>query len=714
MENEQVFENDIASRYSEARQPSDPKGGWQEREANVIKEIGASPDDTVASFVWNFDKSYQNNLVSLIRGRKFAEAKSYYDSVCRAVEANRDAIGALTQIGDIGGPTSRELADRANKVFQYDFDKTEVEMTDGSKTTVGEVLADGSPYLADKTRELNSYGFSGRTAGMYMSGSDAQKRVLGGIIDPFVQTATRGKTMVGASVVPNHQQLVDLADDVSTNWDVLEGTFGEDGVQPLIDFVRTSHATSGNASATMRALTEFAANYQDGTMSGSDLARRTITGYKDLLAATMGGDIDKRTGETAPLTDNQRRTFDAIALPAIKELCSRVGKFDLGDPRLKRAMLEVADMNAWASAAGIDVFKDARGNGRDINAEFASYVADAVTETNPSGGNFVSAMRNLRTFLGQTITGGRDAQFIAFKMSGRSSDYIRSVDKATGSRSTASTLDAMARDVQYHIAREIAPYMTGGYRSDDALAYILDDGERRNGFMSRLTGRLMDYFHGEGREQVASVMADAMVRSIREGRKLSFQELAENMLNDPSYPEGDPSRKTLAAWYSGNVAALDLYGPHLVDIENHLKGQGINEARARAIVSKSAERMASLLDKGFNPAVVKDAVTSIGKMYVPRYDDKGELVSIDSVPANLNKTGFMVPTASGKPLQVPAGYRLENPEDWEQIQAQLEQMKPEVDRMRLAREKRAQALADKKEMADYKESLRAARQDDSF
>ena len=74
MENEQVFENDIASRYSEARQPSDTKGGWQEREANVIKEIGASPDETVASFVWNFDKSYHNNLVSLIRGRKFAEA----------------------------------------------------------------------------------------------------------------------------------------------------------------------------------------------------------------------------------------------------------------------------------------------------------------------------------------------------------------------------------------------------------------------------------------------------------------------------------------------------------------------------------------------------------------------------------------------------------------------------------------------------------------
>jgi hypothetical protein len=451
-------------------------------------------------------------------------------------------------------------------------------------------------------------------------------------------------------------------------------------------------------------------------MSGSDLARKTITGYKDLLAATMGGDVDTRTGKTAPLTDNQRRTFDAIAIPAVKELCARVGRFDLGDPRLKRAMLEAADMNAWASAAGIDVFSDARGNGRDINADFASYVADAVTETNPSGGNIVSAMRNLRTFLDQTITGGRDAQFTALRMSGRSSDYIRSVDKANGSRSAASSLDAMALDVKQHVAREIAPYLAGGYRSDDALSYILDDGERRDGFMSRLTGRLMGYFHGEGREQVASVMADAMVRSIREGRKLSFQELAENMLNDPSYPDGDPARKTLAAWYSGNVAALDLYGPHLTDIENHLKGQGINEARARAIVSKSAERMASLLDKGRNPAVVKDSIMSIGKMYIPEFDPKTrELVAIRHVPANLNKTAFEIPTSDkDRTIQVPAGYRLENPEDWAQIQAQLEQMKPEVDKMRLAREKRAQSLSDAKELAAYREGLRAARQDDSF
>ena len=714
MENEQVFENDIASRYSEARQPSDQAGGWREREATVMREIRASPDDTVASFVWNFDNIYTRQLTSLIKARKFSEARKYRDDMYKAIDVNGEKIAAIGVAGDIGGESSQELARRANDVNDHKFDGVEVEMSDGSKVTVSEALDNNEAYISDKIGELNNHGFSSRTAQMYLTGSDAQKRTLGRIIDPFVQTATRGKTMLGPSVVPNHQQLADLADDVSTNWDVLQGTFDEDGTQEIVDFVRTSHATSGNASATMRALTEFAANYQDGSMSGSDLARRAITGYKDLLASTMGGDVDKRTGATAPLTDNQRRTFDAIAIPAVKELCARVGKFDLGDPRLKRAMLEVADMNAWASAAGIDVFRDARSDGRDINSDFASYVADAVTETNPSGGNIVSAMRNLRTFLDQTVTGARDAQFTALRMSGRSSDYLRSVDKANGTRSSASTLDAMALAVKQHIAREVAPYMAGGQRSDDALTYILDDGDRRSGFMSRLTGHLMDYFHGEGREQVASVMADAMVRSIREGRKMSFQELAENMLSDPSFPADDPARRTLAAWYSGNVAALDLYGPHLADIENHLRGQNVNEFRARAIVSKAAERMARCLDDGKNPAVVKDAVTSIGRMYIPKYDAKGNLVSIESTPANLNRTGFKMVMSDGTVGEIPAGYRLVNPEDWEQIQAQLERMKPEVDRMRLAREKREQALADKKEMAEYKEDLRRSRQDDSF
>ena len=714
MENDQVFENDIASRYSEARAPVPPKQTWQEREAAVIKEIGASPDETVASFVWNFDRSYQNNLTSLIRARKFAEAKSYYDGMCKAIESNRDEIGTLSQVGDIGGPTSRELAKRAMSVFQYDFDKTEVEMTDGTKTTVGDVLRDGSPYLADKTRELYGYGFSGRTSDMYMNGSDVQKRVLGGIVDPFVQVAQHGKNMTGAAVVPNHQQMTELANDVSTNWDVLEQTFGEDGVGTLVDFVRTSHETSGNASATLRALTEFAANYQDGSMSGSDLARRTVTGYKDLLSSTMGGEIDAKTGRHPEISDNQRRMFDAIALPAVKELCSRVGKFDLSDPRLKRAMLEVADMNAYLSASGVDVMRDARGNGRNINEDFAAYVADSVTETNPAPGNIVSSLRNLRSFLDNAVLGGRDSMLVAAQLSGHSGDYIKSVDKANGRRSSSPALDAMALDVKQHLVRELAPYLSGGYRADDALAYIRDDYDRRSKFMSGLAGRILGYFHGEGREQAASIMADALVNSVAAGRSISLQDIAENMLNDPSFPDDDPTRKTLAAWYNGNVASLDLFGPHLAEIENHLKSQKISEGRARAMVARAAERMANAVNAGRSPATVKDAITSIGRMYVPDFDEKGNLIAINSVPANLNKTGFRVPTASGKVIDVPAGYRLENPDDWEQIQASLEAMKPEVDRMRIARERREAKIEDAKEMANYREELRARRQEDSF
>lgn len=705
------FGNDIASRYADRLEPAQaPKVGWRDREMQITKEISSSPDESVSSFIWNFDKLYANNLKSLIRGRKFAEARSYYDGIRKTIEDNRDQIGILTQIGDIGGPNSRELAKRAQDIFQYKFDDWEVDMTDGSKATVGQVLSDDSPYLADRARDLNGHGFSGLSSDMYLNGSDTQKAVLGSIIDPFVQQVQSGKNLQGAGVVPNHRQMTDLANDISKNWDVLSGVFGEDGIGEIVDFVKETHAKSGNAVATLRSLAEFANNYQDGSMSGAELARKARSGYEGLLNFAMGGDAVKN-GKPVELTDNARRNFDAFMIPAVAELSKRVGKFDFDDPKLRRAVAEVADTMAYASAAGIDMIRDSRNSRNNINSDFGKYIADAVTGLNPPSDNIVSSMRSLRSSLDGLVTGGRDAATVQVQTTGQSRDYITSVDKANGTKSLCPAADAMALDIKQYVTRSIAPYMAGGYRADDALSYIRDDEGRRSEFMSGLTGLMMNYFHGEGRDEIAKIMSQAAVDCISQNRPFCLQDVVESMLNDGEFDPNLQSYKTLATWYHGNITSAASYAPALAEIENHWKTQGFSDAQVRREVGKAAQRMSSAASRGLSPQAIVDEATGVGMAMVPVKDKDGNLTDVARMPVSLNNVGFSFTDRRGVTHDVPRGtYRGER-QAWDVIQNILSEEKKLIDATRTKDENQARADASYIRRAEERERIKAKNQE---
>lgn len=697
-ENKDMFQNDLASRYGDAKPPvtRTPGGTWQEHEREIAAQITNNPDDSVASFVWNFDGAYVSNLTNMLRGGRMAEAKKYYDDMCRVIENNRGDIQAITQLGDVGGPTSKQLAERASRVFQYGFNDLEVKLPDGTAATVGQMLADGSNFLETRSRDLVDRGFSEAASQMYLSGDDLQRRTMSGLMNPFVDAMKSGRKAV-PGVVPNHGQLVELADDVAANWDVIAGTFG-DGTQDFVNYIRDTHQTSGGASATMRALTELAMNSKSG-LSGKDLVRDVKRQYDDLLSSAMGGD-DAKGMEAKPMSDSKRREFDAVLIPSIRETLNRVGTADLSDPRFKTAVRKTADALAAASAAGIDIFSDARKQGRDVNADFASYVADCATGMNPSASNLVTGFMNLRDALDVGITGGRDPQLVMADLTGDSQDYIRNADRANRTKSLCPAADGMALEAKNYLLRAIVPHMVGGHRADDALSYIFSDENRRSDFMSGLTDRISNFMHGKGRDQAAAILANAMVGAVSEGRRVNVQEVVENLINDPGMA-GTDVHDTLSTWYHGNVANAVATAQMRQDLVNHYRSLGYTDLQTRMLASKAGQRSSAALAAGQDPSRPFRAAMNMGIALVPKYNSAGELEDIVEVPGNMNKVGFKY---GGQDIM--AGTYASDPDTWAAVQKVLANDKKRLDQIRMSMIRGEQSLERSKEMADYRQKLK--------
>ena len=594
---------DFAERYADMLVPAESGGSWQDREQEISREIAAGPDETVAGFAWHFNDRYARNIASLLSTGDVAQAKRYYDDVMSAVEANRDHLLSISQVSDTGR-IADELARRATGILMGDFNQAEVTMSDGSKVTIGQALADGSPYLENRSEELRRLHFSDEAAQLYL----ANDRNIKAIMDPFLRSAKGGQ---GVDQMPNRIQMQELAEAYAGDVDRINDIFG-DGTERFLDYVRESHKTSGNAAATMRTLVDFADAYSRATgVEGAQLASDVVNGYNDLVSAVFAGDQKPGAKEPpAQVTDSQRRTFDAALLPAIRSAMDRTGgAFDMHDPRLRQSMLEIMDTVAYTSSLGGDLFASVRGAGRGLNQMMGDYVAEALTGQAHTPDNIVSAVRGLRGQLSTRITGGRDVAEVASSLSGQARDYLASIDKVNGAKTTCPEADGLAAEAHAFFARRMVSDLAGGASVGSAFDRLAVDQES----MNELAGRLAKSFHGRGRDEVALRLARGITAGVASGRRVNV----ESMIGDlcfGSASEGlsPAARQTARAWYHGNVAARLAFSDQKTALLEKYRSEGYTDAQARRAVAAVSEQASRELDGGGNPMAVFARAMDVG------------------------------------------------------------------------------------------------------
>ena len=664
-----IFNGDVTSRYSEQREPG--RYSWRQAETDLTRDVFEKPGETVAGLAWNFQQTHVDKVAALLANGDFAAAKENYDRLREDIRLNWDGLSTMAQMTADGyGEMSARLGERSRSILNGDYNQQTVKLSDGSEVTIGQALADNSPFLAGKSQELTGFGFGENATSLYLKNDSVIKSVM----DPLLRAKNSGQP------IGNKLQLIELAEDYANNAERVTNTFA-DGAQRFMDYVQDTHRTSGCAAQTFRTLLDFAEDYSSKTgITGKQLASNVVNGYNDLVASTFQGDAQVgRDGVRRPpeITDEQRRLFDATLLPALKETMRDLDgqtPVDLRDPRLKQSLLEVMDTIAYAKSQGADILSDARNTGYDVNSAFGGYVRNALLDREQPSDNIVEGVRRLRSDMAQRITGGRSPQRITASLTGRAEDYLAGVDRRTNTRSLCPEADGMADTIHGYLIRELTPEMARGRLYPDAAVARSED------LTAGLAKKLSRSFYGPGRELAAQMVAQAVLfgastpdgsvlsQGFLNGGNVNVEELIASLAFAPGADANDPAVRSLRTWYSGNVAMDLQFGERRSRLRDSLLSDGLPDAQARQIVSTASSLAADNLSRGIDPTFVFDNAESQGVYLTFGKDEKGEPI-VQYAQGNRNRVA--IPFGPNETDVLPEGSFLQNRSAWNQVQGIL-------------------------------------------
>lgn len=666
-----IFDGDITSRYGEQKQPGNYS--WRQAEQDYARDIFENPQDTMAGYAWNFQQTHVDQVAALLASGDYAAAKEGYDSLRESIKLNWEGLASLSQVDSADyGDITRQLGARAKSMIMGEYNQQKVVLSDGTETTIGQALADNSPFLSNQSDTMTRYGFGESATQAYLNGDAGIKAIM----DPMLRSARAGKP------VPNRMQLIELADDYANNIEKVQGVFG-DGTKRFMDYLMDTHLNSGGGAYAFRTLVDLAEDYSRKTgMTGKRLANEIVTGYNDLLSTCFQSNVVKDSrgvSRPAPISDDQRRLFDATIIPAVTQVLQGLDEktpFNLKDPRVKQAMLEVADTMAYARAAGVDIFANARNAGYDINNALGGYVRNAYFGMAQPSDNLVEGFGRMRDDLLQRITGGRSPQTIATSLSGNPADYLKTVESRTKVRSLCPEADGMADTIHSFLLRELTPDMARGkYYADAAM-------EKKADLVAGLTKKLARSFFGPGRTQAAQALASAallgavaadgsvITKGFLNGGNVNIEDLVVSLAFAPGADGNSPTVRSLRTWYSGNVAREMQFGDRKTRLRSSLAADGVPDIQARQIASSTASLAAENLEKGVDPNYVFDNAESQG-MYLTITKDANGQPYIGYQTGNRNNAQVQF-DYNGSVL--PAGTFLNNRTVWEQAQNALKQL----------------------------------------
>lgn len=592
-----------------------------------------SGTDSVTGFAWNGRQEFVDKMKSCIQLGDMTGAKQYYDTINTTVRENlSDLLGVTRAVElDEDNPEYRMIAERAAYFATGAFNQEKVTLCDGSEATVGQVLQDPAAFDAMRRRSLSEDGFSDAAIKLRLANDDIMGSILRGM--PSFGRAT------GAESPPpkNSAAIRDFANVYAKRRDEFIDVFGE-GASQLARDISEAHRDAGSAVQMFNDLLAYGKSLKaravanDESVDGHDLAREVFAGYRDLLAASFPTEASEKTPDIPrqmSFSPAQQMQFDAVFSPAVRQTLAALpagAKLDLHDPLFRHAFAEVQDTIAYISSSGGDLFTAARSAGNDINKAFGDYVASAVTGQEPSPGNIITQMKNLRADMQSRILGGHDMREVAVDLTGRSADYLRSVPKTLGGQSSCAAADAMAVDVQQCLVRALTPAMAKGAHWGQFLL--------NQSISTRLTEsiarRLRGHFMGAGAADAAEAISAAVVAQYVRGDRVVIEDVVASLAyGDESVVDiSDNARRTLRAWHFGNVSAPLRFLDQKRRLAASLAADGLTPLEAQRIVSQVDELAEETQRRGGNPNAVYDSAIATGFYYTRPFqtDENGKVV----------------------------------------------------------------------------------------
>lgn len=609
----------IESRYDLNRQQEEETAKRRAAtEDRLVTELSA--DDTgalsVARFVLDSDQAVRRMGAMAISG-DYAGAKSLYDDFRKVISDNLSDIVSYTR-KDVreSGALGADLAQKAAVLLTGSFNGQELEMPDGSRTTLAGVLGDDSSYEGFKRKSFEGLGLNAAVGDVYFGKhGDVAQSVMKNLLDPFVRLG-------GASMdsVPDRIQRTDLARFLTQqdeNGDLalkrLQGLFGT-GLGTVIDSVLETHKDAGSYAAVTGTLADIAEAIRDsGVDIGPDLASKTMSVYNRSFDAAFVG-LDDRT----KLLPRYRVLFDAALKKTFTRLQQKNLSVDLDNPALATGFRRMVDQIVWGDMLGIDVVGAAADGGVSYLDSAADVIAESTVGETPPG--FFNEYDSLRAGL-SGIKGARNPTSRSATVRSETGDGPR----GTLSQSSELTgLDGVAVGFQKAVTEAVIPGLRNGMTLGQAIEALENDDKSYDQLINSIALQVRKFIPLDRSNEISNTLADTMWESWKRsgGTAMTVEDCVDFVLEGTA-PDGSPrswlsqeAETGLRIWAAANIDTDPRKTEWRELFSKHYASEHPDDPDR--VAQRTAAAMAEVeraIIRGEDPEAVVDAKLSFGKYY---------------------------------------------------------------------------------------------------
>jgi len=454
------------------------------------------------------------------------------------------------------------------------------------------------------------------------------------------------------------------------------------------DFTTRSIASFGNAGGhrMMPAMRDYAIRLSAKTgLTGKALVDETFRQYDDWRTAVTKTERRLRPGEQPDPDDVGLNEQNAALAGAVSALSRMDVDFDLSNPAARARASELGDLVAKMKVSGVNMMREARRNGVDVNTDMAMTLLGVA---NPG-----SSVENAKAFFedSKRYTGGVDFASAVYGTTHSAADYWSSLDRRNGGSSTCPGADALLTGVNRARAQSILPIMyKRGVSHRDAMTLIRRDQALVEGYAGRMADAFARALPGRGAAEAASALTRYMLdhESDARGGAVGMQKLITDMAEGRT-PDGvklsSDAKDSLRGWVDANVKDAALFGDLASQMQQKLVGAfGMDPYYAAMLTSQSSARASRLKALGKDWRAPFDTFLS-DLTLVPRqtFDANGKHTRTHMVIDHANKLDAEL-HLRGQKVSVKPGMYAAHPEVLESLFRQIGIEGKELDAQRIA------------------------------
>ena len=678
---------------------------WQERDAAISRAIGKG-EGSLAGWMNGVEKKIEAAKL-FIANNNVPAAMAIDDEIQKVTNANADSI---LRYSNLTGVQPGSLAERMRGIAQvlrngtYANDKVTF---GGKEYTYGTLLRseEGRAAVNQSTSDsLYSLGFDRSVSSMMLSGTAEQLgadtiKSAGDNAQNFVASsdATAKACMkfltdndtkmmaVNRGIIPNDESRVirsGMANELAANWKNYFLTFGsstESFVSRAYDMFKDS-----GGHRMMPAIRDYAVRVasKNPGLEGKALVEETFRQLEDWRTAVTKTNRRTAPGQRVDPDDVGLNEQNAALAGAISALSRTDADFDLRDPAARTRASELGDLVAKMKVSGVNLMREARRNGVDINGDMAMHILGTGTPG--------SSIENVKAFYEdqKRYTGGVDFATGLYGATHSASDYWSSLSRQNGGQSSCPGADALLTGLTRARARCILPEMfKRGVSHKDAMTIIRTDRDLAQKYATSMADAFAAALPGVGARDAAASLVSYMFdhEADAAGGAVNVQRL----IQDASEGKIDglklspQAKDSLRGWVSANVSDAAAFGSLPDQMRQKLTGLKVDPYYAAMLTSQASARASFLKSQGGD--WTRPFTTFLDDLtYVPRQivDDNGKLARTVMVLDHANRYNGDV-VVRGQKYKVRPGNYNSNPAALEALWSAARTEGMEIDQLRM-------------------------------